>query len=74
MKKFVKVIVSAVTAVGIIGVAAGVYFGYAKTTDETKAYTVETNGNPLRVAVISDLQLPDSTDKTTHQYESFKRR
>lgn len=73
MKKFVKVIVSAVAAVGIIGVAAGVYFGYAKTTDETKTYTVETNGNPLRVAVISDLQLPDSTDKTTHQYESFEK-
>lgn len=73
MRKFVKVIVSAAAAVGIIGAAAGSYFGYAKTTDELKTYDVETNGNPLRVAVISDLQLPDSTDKTTHQYESFEK-
>ena len=74
MKKFTKVIVSAVAVVGIVGAALGVHFGYAKTTDEeVKTYSVETNGEPLRVAVISDLQLPDSTDNTTHQYESFEK-
>lgn len=74
MKKFTKVIVSAVAAVGIVGAALGVHFGYAKTTDEeVKTYSVETNGEPLKVAVISDLQLPDSTDNTTHQYESFEK-
>ena len=74
MKKFTKVIVSAVAVVGIVGAALGVHFGYAKTTDEeVKTYSVETNGEPLKVAVISDLQLPDSTDNTTHQYESFEK-
>lgn len=74
MKKFTKVIVSAVAVVGIVGAALGVHFGYAKTTDEeVKTYSVETNGEPLKVAVISDLQLPDTTDNTTHQYESFEK-
>ncbi|MGN0467334.1 MAG: metallophosphoesterase family protein [Acutalibacteraceae bacterium] len=73
-KKNVK-IAAAVTALILCAAVAvvGVHFGYAKTTDETKEYTVETNGNPLRVAVISDLQLPDSESKTTHQYESFEK-
>lgn len=73
MKKITKIIVSAVAVVGIVGAAVGVHLGYSKKTDELKTYTVETNGNPLRVAVISDLQLPDSKDKTTHQYESFEK-
>lgn len=72
MKKYVKAIICAVAAAGIVGAALGVHFGYAKTTAELKSYTVETDGNPLRVAVISDLQLPDTTDKNTHQYESFE--
>ena len=73
MKKWGKVIISLVTVIAVAGVALGVHFGYAKTTDELKKYDVETNGNPLKVAVISDLQLPDTTDNTTHQYESFEK-
>ncbi|MGN0529243.1 MAG: metallophosphoesterase family protein [Eubacterium sp.] len=72
MKNVTKIIVSAVNAVAVVGAALGVHFGYAKTTDETKTYTVETEDDTLRVAVISDLQMPNSDDKTSHQYESYK--
>ncbi len=72
MKKFVKAILCVVVAAGIAAAALGVHFGYAKTTDELKTYTVETNGRPLKVAVISDLQLPDTADRDTHQYKSFE--
>lgn len=73
MKKHVKIIVSVVIAAAITGTALGVHFGYAKTTAELQTYNVETDSHPLRVAVISDLQLPDSQDKTTHQYVSFEK-
>ena len=73
MKKFVKAAICIVAALGIVGTAAGVHYGYAKTTDDFKAYDVDTNGRPLRVGIISDLQLPDTNDKTTHQYESFEK-
>lgn len=73
MKKYVKGIIAAVVALCIIGVSLGVHLGYAKTTDEFRAYNIETGGNPLRVAVISDLQLPDTKDKNTHQYDSFEK-
>lgn len=72
MKKSTKIIISAVAAVAVISSALGVHFGYAKTTDELKSYTVDTNGEPLKVGIISDLQLPDTTDKNTHQYKSFE--
>lgn len=72
MKKAAKIIVSAVTTVAVVGAALGVHFGYAKTTDETKTYTVETKNNTLRVGVISDLQMPDTDNKSCHQYESYK--
>ena len=55
-KKLVKAFIAAGSILCAVGVIAGVTLGYAKTTDETKEYTVDTNGNPLRVAVISDLQ------------------
>lgn len=73
MSKLTKIIITAAVAVAVIGTGLGVHFGYAKTTDELKAFEVETNGAPLRVAVISDLQLPDSKEKDTHQYESFEK-
>ena len=73
MKKHVKIIVSVIVAAAITGTALGVHFGYAKTTAELQTYNVETDSHPLRVAVISDLQLPDSQDKTTHQYVSFEK-
>lgn len=73
MKKHVKIIVSVIIAAAITGTALGVHFGYAKTTAELQTYNVETDSHPLRVAVISDLQLPDSQDKTTHQYVSFEK-
>ncbi len=73
MKKAVVCMICIVFALGIIGAGLGLHFGYSKKYDETKTYTVETNGAPLRVAVISDLQLPDTDDKNTHQYESFEK-
>ncbi|MGN0532780.1 MAG: metallophosphoesterase family protein [Eubacterium sp.] len=74
MKKAVKIVIcAAVAATAITAAAVGIHLGYAKTTDEYREYTVDTGSEPLRVAIISDLQLPDSTDKTTHQYESFEK-
>lgn len=72
MNKIAKIIISAAAVVGVISAAAGVHYGYAKTTDELTSYEVETNGAPLRVGVISDMQLPDTNDRDTHQYESFE--
>ncbi len=72
MNKITKTIVSAVAVAGILGTVLGVHFGYSKKTDDLKNYTVETNGQPLKVGIISDLQLPDSTDKSTHQYKSLE--
>lgn len=73
MNKYIKIIICAVIIIGIISVCLGIHFGYAKTTDEYKTYAVDTGEQPLKVAVISDLQLPDSQEKTTHQYESFEK-
>lgn len=74
MKKAVKIVIcAAVAATAITAAAVGIHLGYAKTTDEYREYTVDTGSEPLRVAIISDLQLPDSTDKTTHQYETFEK-
>lgn len=73
MNKIAKIVISAVAAIGVAGAAVGVHLGYAKTTDELKSYTVDTKGEALKVGVISDLQLPDSTDKASHQYESFEK-
>lgn len=72
-KKFVKALCGIAAVLCVAGITVGVHLGYAKTTAETTEYTVNTGENPLRVAVISDLQLPDSESKTTHQYESFEK-
>lgn len=76
MKKLTKIIVSSIVAVGVVGASVGAYIGanYNKerTFGETETYAVETNGAPLKVAVISDLQLPDTRDNSTHQYKSFE--
>ncbi len=73
-KKVNKILaIAAASILCVTAVAVGIHFGYVKATDETKEYTVNTGENPLRVAVISDLQLPDSESKTTHQYESFEK-
>lgn len=76
MNKLSKIIISSIAAVGIVGVSVGAYIAanYTKerTFGETETYAVETKGAPLRVAIISDLQLPDTRDKNTHQYESFE--
>lgn len=74
MKKAVKIIIPVlVSVIAITAVSIGVHLGYAKTTQELKEYTVDTNGEALKIAIISDLQLPDTTDKSTHQYESFEK-
>lgn len=73
MNKLSKILISSISVIGIIGAAAGIHFGYAKTTDDMRSYTVETNGEPLKVAIISDLQMPDGADNTTHQYQSFEK-
>lgn len=73
-KKIIKISAAiAALILSVTVVAVGIHFGYAKTTAETKEYTVDTGENPLRVAVISDLQMPDSENKTSHQYESFEK-
>lgn len=73
MNKSAKSIIAAVTAVtAAAGTALGLYFGYSKKAAPEKTYWAGTQNNTLRVGVISDLQLPDSTDKTTHQYRSFE--
>ena len=71
MKKGIKIgIAAALTAVALSTAAVGVHLGYAKTTAETADYTA--GEAPLRVAIISDLQLPNSNSKETHQYKSFE--
>ncbi len=73
MNKTAKSIIAGVTAVtAAAGTALGLYFGYGKKVAPEKTYRVDAKNNILRVGVISDLQLPDSTDKTTHQYRSFE--
>ncbi len=72
MKKITKIIICALTAVAVLGASLGVYFGYSDTSFKQREYTVDSEEGNLRIAVISDLQLPDSNDKTTHQYESFE--
>lgn len=61
------------TAVAVVGVSLGVHFGYSNKKFEQNEYKVNTDGKPLSVAVISDLQLPDSKAKDTHQYTSFEK-
>lgn len=73
MKKAGKIITAAVTAVAVVGVSLGVHFGYSNKKFEQNEYKVNTDGKPLSVAVISDLQLPDSKAKDTHQYTSFEK-
>ncbi|MGN0536029.1 MAG: metallophosphoesterase family protein [Eubacterium sp.] len=72
MNKIVKIVAPVLLSAAVIAGSLGVYFGYAKTTDEYKEINVETKGEPLRVAVISDLQLPNSDDKESHAYKSFE--
>lgn len=72
MKKALKIIIPIIAVIAIIGASVGIHLGYAKTTDEFKTYTVDTQGEPLQVGVISDLQTPNSEEKDTHQYKSFE--
>lgn len=76
MKKFVKIVAAVLSTACVAVAAAGAYVAvnYTKQRSfgEMQKYTVETNKAPLKVAVISDLQLPDTRDRNTHQYESFE--
>lgn len=72
MKKAGKIIVSALTAAAVAGVSLGVHFGYSDTKFEHREYTLNSSSDSLRVGIISDLQLPDSDEDNTHQYESFE--
>lgn len=77
MNKFSKIIISCIAVAGVVGASAGAYIAanYTKerTFGETQEYTVQTGDSPLTVAVISDLQLPNTKDKDTHQYTSFEK-
>lgn len=74
MSKTAKLVISTVTAVAAaLGAALGMHFGYSRKTAPGKTYRIRTENDALRVGVISDLQLPDNTDKTTHQYQSFEK-
>lgn len=70
MKKITKILISVAVVLAIAVGAAGIHFGYAKKADKFEALIVETNGAPLRVGVVSDLQLPGGGGKDTHQYQS----
>ncbi len=70
MNKAGKIITGVVTAVAVVGVSLGVHFGYSDKSFKSEEYNLDTD--TLRVAIISDLQLPNSKEKDTHQYESFK--
>lgn len=73
MKKSVKIITCAVTAVAVAaGASLGIHFGYADKNFVQKEYNIKTNFDDLTVAVISDLQLPNSSSRDTHQYKSFE--
>ena len=76
MNKLSKIIISSVAVVGVVAASFGAYFavGFSKeqTFGATETYAVETNGAPLRIGIISDLQLPNTNAKDTHQYESFE--
>ena len=74
MSKTAKLVISTVTAVAAaMGAAIGMHFGYSRKTAPEKTYRIRTENGALRVGVISDLQLPDNADKTTHQYQSFEK-
>lgn len=75
MKKVAKIITSAVVAAAVAatGISLGVHFGYADKKVVQKEYNIKPNNDALSVAVISDLQLPNSKNKDTHQYESFEK-
>ncbi|MGN1123976.1 MAG: metallophosphoesterase family protein [Eubacterium sp.] len=72
MKKYVKAIISVTAALCVAGAGLGVHYGYAKTTDKMTEYTIDTAEEPLKIAIISDLQLPDSASRDSHQYTSFE--
>ena len=73
MNKFGKIIIGAVAAGAIIGASLGVHYGYSDTKFQQREFSINSESNNLRVAVISDLQLPNSDSKDTHQYESFEK-
>lgn len=71
MKKRTKVLISIAVAAALVLGILGIYFGYAKKEGKLEVYNFNvTQEAPLRVAVISDLQLPDGTSSDTHQYKS----
>ncbi len=73
--KKLTVIIAIVLVVITIGVIMGnkIYESNTKVIDELREYSVETNGNPLRVAIIGDMQLSPDGDKTHHSYISFEK-
>lgn len=70
MKKSAKILISIAVVLAVILGTLGIHFGYAKKQGADEVYNVETGGAPLTVAVVSDLQLPDTTSEDTHQYKS----
>lgn len=73
-KKLIISLVPGFTAAAALAAALGVHYGYNGKLDFVRTKeTVATNGKQLSVAIISDLQLPNTKDKTTHQYESFEK-
>ena len=76
MNKLSKIIISSVAVAGVVAASVGAYFAVGFSKEQifgaTETYAVETNGAPLRIGIISDLQLPNTNEKDTHQYESFE--
>lgn len=73
MKKFLKPIIGAGAAAVAAGTVLGAYFGYSDKRFCHKSFCVNNGKTPLKIGIISDLQLPDCADKNTHQYKSFEK-
>ena len=72
MKKATKIIISLITALCVTGTAVAVDLLYSKKTAPTEELTLNTEQEKLRVGIISDLQLPDSSEPS-HQTESLEK-
>lgn len=73
MKNISKLIVGAAAIGAAAGATLAVHYGYSDKEFCRKSFTVNGGKGPLKVGIISDLQLPNINDKTTHQYKSFEK-
>lgn len=71
MKKSVKITISVLAVLAIVLGSLGIHFGYAKKVGRSESYDEEvTSESPLRVGIVSDLQIPGDGSLDSHQYKS----